>query len=133
MSNVRADNFGKRDGSSSIPADTLLQGTAKSWCNLNGTGTIAQRDSFNVSSIVDNGVGDYSTNFAAVMPNANYGFNVSISNPGSGVLPYTLTGAGAGPFTNLLRSSSRIPSDFIGNAAVADVTMFMTLVHGDPA
>ena len=41
----------------------LSQFTAKAWINLNGTGTIAIRDSHNVSSITDNGTGDYTVTF----------------------------------------------------------------------
>lgn len=44
----------------------------RAWVNWNGTGTIAIRDSFNVSSITDSGVGDYRINFTNAMPNANY-------------------------------------------------------------
>ena len=72
MSTVRADNFGNRAGTSSVTADTLLQGTAKAWLNLNGTGTIAARDSFNISSLIDNAVGSYSPNLSVAMPNNNY-------------------------------------------------------------
>ena len=46
--------------------------TAKAWVNLNGTGTVAIRDSENVSSITDNSAGDYTVNFATAMANANY-------------------------------------------------------------
>jgi len=42
------------------------------WVNFNGTGVVAIRDSFNVSGITDNGVGDYTVNFATPMANANY-------------------------------------------------------------
>ena len=56
-----------------------MTGIAKAWVNFNGTGTIAIRDSFNVSSITDNGTGDYTVNFTTAMPNANYAINVSIS------------------------------------------------------
>jgi hypothetical protein len=49
-----------------------MTGIAKAWCNFNGTGTVAIRDSFNVSSITDNGTGDYTVNFTTAMPNANY-------------------------------------------------------------
>jgi hypothetical protein len=49
-----------------------MTGIAKAWVNFNGTGTIAIRDSFNVSSITDNGTGDYTVNFTTAMPNANY-------------------------------------------------------------
>jgi len=52
----------------------LSQFTAKAWVNFNGTGTVAIRDSHNVSSITDNGVGQYRTNFANTMTNANYSF-----------------------------------------------------------
>jgi hypothetical protein len=49
-----------------------MTGIAKAWCNFDGTGTVAIRDSFNVSSITDNGTGDYTVNFTTAMPNANY-------------------------------------------------------------
>jgi len=39
----------------------------KAWVNFNGTGTVAIRNSFNVSSITDNGTGDYNVNFANVL------------------------------------------------------------------
>jgi len=48
------------------------QGMAKAWVNFNGTGTVAIRDSYNVSSITDNGTGAYTINFATAMPSANY-------------------------------------------------------------
>ena len=58
--------------------------------NFNGTGTVAIRASGNVSSITDNGVGDYTVNFTTGMPDANYGCQVtagasSTSNPKGGV------------------------------------------------
>lgn len=43
------------------------------WVNFNGTGTVAIRGSGNVSSISDNGTGDYTINFTTAMPDANYG------------------------------------------------------------
>jgi hypothetical protein len=47
-------------------------GLAKAWVNFNGTGTVAIRASYNVSSITDNGVGDYTVNFTAALVDANY-------------------------------------------------------------
>jgi hypothetical protein len=47
-------------------------GLAKAWVNFNGTGTVAIRASFNVSSITDNGTGDYTVNFTTAMVDANY-------------------------------------------------------------
>ncbi len=46
--------------------------TAKAWVNFNGTGTVAIRASGNVSSITDNGTGDYTVSFITAMPTANY-------------------------------------------------------------
>jgi hypothetical protein len=45
---------------------------AKAWVNFNGTGTVAIRDSYNVSSITDNGVGDYTINYGTALNNSNY-------------------------------------------------------------
>lgn len=42
------------------------------WVNFNGAGTVAIRDSYNVSSITDNGVGNWTVNFATALANANY-------------------------------------------------------------
>ena len=44
----------------------------RAWVNFNGTGTVAIRASGNVSSITDNGVGDYTVNFTTAMPDNNY-------------------------------------------------------------
>jgi hypothetical protein len=44
----------------------------RAWVNFNGTGTVAIRASGNVTSITDNGTGDYTVNFTTAMPDANY-------------------------------------------------------------
>jgi hypothetical protein len=44
----------------------------RAWVNFNGTGTVAIRSSGNVSSITDNGTGDYTVNFAVAMEDRNY-------------------------------------------------------------
>lgn len=45
---------------------------AQAWVNFNGTGTVAIRASGNVTSITDNGVGDYSVNFTTAFTDTNY-------------------------------------------------------------
>jgi len=60
-----------------IPAALNASGSAplygcRAWVNFNGTGTVAIRASGNVSSITDNGTGDYTINFATAMQDANY-------------------------------------------------------------
>ena len=51
--------------------------SCRAWVNFNGTGTVAIRASGNVSSITDNGVGDYTVNFTTAMPDANYSIATS--------------------------------------------------------
>ena len=46
--------------------------SARAWVNFNGTGTVAIRGNGNVSSITDNGTGDYTVNFTTAMVDANY-------------------------------------------------------------
>ena len=44
----------------------------RAWVNFDGTGTVSIRESGNVSSITDNGTGDYTVNFATAMEDGNY-------------------------------------------------------------
>ncbi|AWC21374.1 hypothetical protein CO731_00825 [Aminobacter sp. MSH1] len=60
------------------------QGMAKAWVNFNGIGTVAIRDSYNVTSITDNGVGDYTVNLGITMANANYCASGASGTDGSG-------------------------------------------------
>lgn len=64
----------KLDGAQSGSAPIYA---ARAWVNFNGTGTVAIRASGNVSSITDNGTGDYTVNFTTAMPDANYAANVT--------------------------------------------------------
>jgi hypothetical protein len=60
-----------------------MTGIAKAWVNFNGIGTVAIRDSFNVSSITDSGTGVYAVNFTTAMPNTNYSALFSAGDSGS--------------------------------------------------
>lgn len=52
----------------------------RAWVNFNGTGTVAIRGSGNVSSITDNGTGDYTVNFTTALVDANYATNMTMSD-----------------------------------------------------
>jgi len=52
------------------PANTAGQ-LCKAWVNFNGTGTVAIRASYNVSSITDNGVGNYTVNLTTALTDTN--------------------------------------------------------------
>lgn len=57
---------------------------ARAWVNFNGTGTVAIRSSGNVSSLTDNGIGDYTVNFTTAMPDANYAVSLSGTDVSNG-------------------------------------------------
>ena len=75
----------------------LSQFTAKAWVHFTGSGTVAIRDSHNVSSITDNGVGTYTVNFTNALANDDFavsGFSGRNSYPivaGSGNVRTTST------------------------------------------
>jgi hypothetical protein len=56
----------------------------RAWVNFNGTGTVAIRGSGNVSSITDNGTGDYTVNFTTALPDANYSVAATVGQGGAG-------------------------------------------------
>lgn len=62
----------KSSGSALGNVGTAPVYAARAWVNFNGTGTVAIRASGNVTSITDNGTGDYTVNFTNAMPDANY-------------------------------------------------------------
>ena len=76
----------------------------RAWVNFNGTGTPAIRASGNVTSITDNGTGDYTINFTTAMPDANYCFTIGyrgISNNDTDYTPALYTGSD--PTTSAIR------------------------------
>ena len=72
MSTLKVNTIQDASGGNSSTAEQIEQGRAKCWINFRGAGTIAIRDSFNVSSITDNGTGDFTVTFSNSMSDTNY-------------------------------------------------------------
>ena len=70
MSLIKANNITNTTGGIPTVKGQKLIPTA--WVNFAGEGTVAIRDSENVSSITDNGSGQYTVSFAVAMANVNY-------------------------------------------------------------
>ena len=66
--------------SSGTILDDASVGVCRAWVNFNGTGTVAIRAAFNVSSITDNGTGDYTVNFDNTLSDANYSWGYGSNN-----------------------------------------------------
>lgn len=80
----------------------------KAWANFNGTGTVAIRDSMNVSSITDLGIGYYKVNFDSPMSNTDYAATASVSsNAADSPLPENLIRIGVFSNPNGSTSSSQ--------------------------
>ena len=72
MSTLKVNTISDASGNNSSSAESLNKGTCKMWINYNGTGTVAIRQSYNVSSLDDEGVGRYTVNFSNAVPVADY-------------------------------------------------------------
>lgn len=101
-------------------AGTQIGTFCRAWVNFNGTGTVAIRASFNVTSITDNNTGDYTVNFTNAMPDANYATQVTGSQTGAtngvtyGVIS---TGPAAGSVRVINgRAAGAIDSDYVNVA-----------------
>jgi hypothetical protein len=82
------------------PAQHALfrENVVKGWCTLDGTGTIAILESFNVSSIVDNGTGDYTVTWDRDFAAATYavaGAVLANAGPSNGVVAVAAQVAGS--------------------------------------
>lgn len=93
---------------------------ARAWVNFNGTGVVAIRASGNVSSITDNGTGDYTVNFTAALSDANYGYSLAGQYPTTSVVATVSQLFPGGQTTNALRIIT-------GNANANAVTDFPTV------
>ena len=113
-------------GEGNSTTTNLQQGLTKAWINLNGTGTIATRDSFNVSSEDDDGDGLYSYNLTSAMGNSNYQCN---SNAGTTAISTTNRAASSIPEN---ASSVLIGCRNMSNSAI-DVENMHGNINGDLA
>jgi hypothetical protein len=85
-------------------AGTQIGTFCRAWVNFNGTGTVAIRASFNVSSITDNGTGNYTVNFTNALPDANYSIAGTVSNNSStGSMIFCPAGNTTAPTTSACR------------------------------
>lgn len=85
MSTIKANTLQNVAASKSAAVADVVDGYAKAWVSFNGAGApITVAAGFNVSSITDNGTGDYTVNFTNAMPSAAYAVVHGSETPGLG-------------------------------------------------
>ena len=111
-------------GEGNSTTTNLQQGLAKAWVNLDGTGTIAISDSFNVASAADNGTGNYTITIANDMSNTVYTVSGGTTPGASG---YTVLGYES------LATGSYIMKTSDGGTSQEDKDPVTSNLHGDLA
>ena len=104
MSKLKVTTIANVADSESTDVTNVINGSAKAWVNFDGTGTPSIRQAFNVSSITDNGTGDFTANFTTAFSDADYssvvtdnwyGMAYTVSNPSaSGLRVFSRTDSG---------------------------------------
>ena len=95
MSTLKVNNLQDINGANNSTPEQVAQGRAKAWVRFDGTGTVSITDSFNISSITDNGTGRYGFDFTNNMANGNFAVSISTvedSDAGSNTSEYTTSG-----------------------------------------
>ena len=74
MSTLKVNTIQNTSANHSSTPEQIAQGRAKCWMVWNGRNTVSILDSYNMSSLTDNGTGNYTLNFSITMGNTNYIF-----------------------------------------------------------
>ena len=114
-------------GAGNVTTTNVQSGFAKSWINFNGESTIAVRDSFNNSSIGDNGTGNYTVTRTSTMSDTNYTHGgmagastnnlINISQPSNSSTPTTT----ASLYSTLHANTSHSDGHFVGVQIFGDL------------
>lgn len=114
---------------------TTIGTLCRAWVNFNGTGTVAIRGSFNVSSITDNGTGNYTVNFTTAIVDNNYSTIVTgrRTDGGAGgggdinVLSAVLGSAALTYNSAVTTSSVRVGTGTVNGLGFADCDCFVAI------
>ena len=113
MSTIKTTTLSTQGGST-VPMDTVVNGTAKAWVNFNGNaGAVSVNASFNVSSITEVGTGNFAVNFTTAMPDVKYAVTIGMRTNRSIV--------GYSPNTNTTTSASLLSRSAITGGSNIDI------------
>ena len=129
-SELRVNTLKDARGNNSVALATVAEGSAKGWVNFNGTATFNGsddeiRDSFNITSTIDQGSGDYDFGYTTNMSNENYAVAGIANGSGASNAMINLDGAitsSAVVLRTINTADNRQDSDHV-----------LVVVHGDRA
>lgn len=138
-SEMYVDTIAASDGTS--PATLTKQSASKVWLNFNNTGTIAIRDSLNVSSLTDEAGGDQTVSFSNALNNTSYAPNgmqqIGITSSDGALTSVMIrTGTNAmGTATTMTTTANRILTKYVSptNVGENDSAVVSYTVDGDLA
>ena len=111
----------------SVDTDYVVNGSVKVWVNFDGSASGATaRDSFNVTSMTDNGTGDYTVTFSNSMSNTSYS--------ASGLIALENDAGSYNPLSVANRTTSNCRVDCENNSSSnSDPAAVDAQIHGDLA
>ena len=125
MSTLKVNNLQNASGGSNSTPAEIQSGRAKAWVNFNGGGTVAIRDSFNVSSITDHNTGQYSVTYTTAMSNDDY---ASLITTQAGLTAY---GYGTGDNSQTTSALVNIFTIVGSNGTTQDASCVSVAIFGD--
>ena len=114
MSTLKVNNIQTASGGSNSTPEQIEQGRAKAWVNF-AASDASIRDDFNVSSVTDNGTGDYTVNFSSALADNDYAWFVSAGrggNQGAIIVVQDTTDMTSSAFRLTTRNTSNNKEDF---------------------
>jgi hypothetical protein len=135
-SGVTVANSGTATGFGADTSLSNLSATGESrvcqcWANFNGNSTPSIAQSYNLSSITDHGVGDYTLNFTSALANANYAVAGACSySTGNGVNTGRYVSLYEGSSARMAAGSTRISTVYDYNSR-QDFDMVTVMIFGD--
>ena len=125
MSTLKVNNLQNASGGANSTPAEIQSGRAKAWVNFNGGGTVAIRDSFNVSSITDHNTGQYSVTYTTAMSNDDY---ASLITTQAGLTAY---GYGTGDNSQTTSALVNIFTIVGSNGTTQDASCVSVAIFGD--
>jgi hypothetical protein len=115
-------------GAGNVTTTNVQEGLCKAWVNFDGTGTIATRDSQNISGLTDGGTGIYAIAYTSSFNNDDYSYQIHGTNSSSGGITKLTSASGS-----ITTSDIDVQSLNAAQSAYQDNDDNSVSIHGDLA